>query len=96
MSSKPKTRKMENNIPAPSGYFLGELGMVLRYLIEGETYIIRPDLKPIAKKLKKEFMARRSIEEIQNELSKEEPNEDKLRVLKMKLEPIYNQVKGGN
>lgn len=96
MSSKLTTRKMENNSGAPMGYFLGELGMVLRYLVEGDSYIIRPDLKPLAKKLKREFMAKRAIEEIINELSNEEPNQNKLRVLKMKLEPIYNNLKGGN
>jgi hypothetical protein len=81
-----------NELKTPANFFVGDTGMILKYFIEGDAYLIRPELKEIAKKIKKDFMVKDWISKIKQELQSEEPNEQVLLLLKMKISSKIKQI----
>jgi hypothetical protein len=84
--------KEEENI-SKSKFFLGKIGLILKYIIEGNfSVVLSKEDKELADLLKKDMYSKDIISKIKQELSKPDPSEEMLKVLKMKVQSKIDQL----
>jgi hypothetical protein len=82
----------EENV-SKSRFFLGKIGLILKFIIEGNfSVVLSKEDKELANLLKKDMYSRDAISKIKEELAKPEPKEEMLKVLKMKIQSRVDQL----